>query len=84
MQYTFEFINEEEREKIIQENKDKYLIEVNYLLTGNSLVFTTEKTVEHRLVELEISQIKQEEINSLKKQNAELSYLIMQQQGGAI
>lgn len=82
MKYTFEFNNEEEREKIIQENKDKYLIEVNYLLTGNSLVFTTEKTVEHRLVELESSQIKQGEIDALKKQNAELSYLIMQ--GGAM
>ena len=40
------FETEEQKEYIINENKDRYLIEIQYLKTGNFLIFSDTPTME--------------------------------------
>lgn len=42
MIYTFDFLTDEDKETIINNNKDKFLIEIQYLHNGNFLVFKDE------------------------------------------
>ena len=46
MLYTIEFINNEDKEKIIKNNIDKFLLEEKYLINGNFLVFSDIPTSE--------------------------------------
>ena len=46
MLYEIQFETEEEKEEIINSNKDKYLLEFKYLLHGNFLVFSDIPTIE--------------------------------------
>lgn len=43
MKYEFKYTKEEERQKIIEDNKDKYLIEEQNIIEGNFLIFSDEK-----------------------------------------
>lgn len=56
MKYTFEYANQEDRETIINNNQDKYLIEEKNIKEGNFLIFTDAKPIE-----LEIENIKQKQ-----------------------
>lgn len=62
MKYIFGFKTDEEKENIINQNKNKFLIGINYLITGNTLVFTDEKPIELRIAELENAQKQQDKI----------------------
>ena len=42
MIYKFEFNSKEEKNEIEKNNSDKYLIEVQYLVDGNFLIYTDE------------------------------------------
>ena len=65
MLYTFEFKSEEEKQEIINSN-NKYLIEVQYFVDRNFLVFSDTPT-------LEILQQKQgNKISILESENADL------------
>lgn len=57
MIYKFEFNSKEEKYEIEKNNSDKYLIEEQYLIEGNFLVYTDE------LSEIEIIKIKQNQQN---------------------
>ena len=46
MLYEIQFETEDEKEEIINSNKDKYLLEFKYLLQGNFLVFSDIPTIE--------------------------------------
>lgn len=50
---TVEFNTEQEKEEIINQNLDKYLIEEKYLLSGNFLIFTNAPTLENKISILE-------------------------------
>ena len=50
---TVEFNTEQEKEEIINQNLDKYLIEERYLLNGNFLIFTNTLTLENKISILE-------------------------------
>ena len=50
---TVEFNTEQEKEEIINQNLDKYLIEEKYLLNGNFLIFTNTLTLENKISILE-------------------------------
>ena len=50
---TVEFNTEQEKEEIINQNLDKYLIEEKYLLSGNFLIFTNTPTLENKISILE-------------------------------
>ena len=39
MEYKFEFKNEEEKHKILQDNSDKFLIKIEEITQGNFLTF---------------------------------------------
>lgn len=54
MNLKFEYATEEERDRLIEENKSLYLIEDQILLSGKFLIFTDEKPIE-----LEIKELKQ-------------------------
>ena len=62
MQITIEYTNQQEREQILEEHQDKYLIEIEEknITEGNFLVFSTVKPIES-------------EIDDLKQAVAELS-----------
>lgn len=60
MQITIEYTNQQEREQILEEHQDKYLIEEKNITEGNFLVFSTVKPIES-------------EIDDLKQAVAELS-----------
>lgn len=53
MLLTVEFNTEQEKEEIINQNLDKYLIEEKYLLSGNFLIFTNAPTLENKISILE-------------------------------
>lgn len=57
MIYKFQYLNEQEREQIISDNADKFLIEVHNLVDGNFLVFTDEapstESLENKIQRLE-------------------------------
>ncbi len=59
---TVEFNTEQEKEEIINQNLDKYLIEEKYLLSGNFLIFTNAPTLENKIsiLEAENETLKQE------------------------
>lgn len=59
---TVEFNTEQEKEEIINQNLDKYLIEEKYLLNGNFLIFTNTLTLENKIsiLEAENKTLKQE------------------------
>ena len=59
---TVEFDTEQEKEEIINQNLDKYLIEEKYLLSGNFLIFTNTPTLENKIsiLEEENEKLKQE------------------------
>lgn len=52
MQYKYEYKNDIERKAIIDNNKDKYLIEEQNITEGNFLVFSDIKPLEYQLQEL--------------------------------
>lgn len=62
MLLTVEFNTEQEKEEIINQNLDKYLIEEKYLLSGNFLIFTNAPTLENKIsiLEAENETLKQE------------------------
>ena len=59
---TVEFNTEQEKEEIINQKLDKYLIEEKYLLSGNFLIFTNAPTLENKIsiLEAENETLKQE------------------------
>lgn len=65
MIYKFEFNSKEEKHAIEKNNSDKYLIEEQYLIDGNFLVYTDEPT-EIELIKEKIS-ILEAENESLKE-----------------
>lgn len=50
MQITIEYTNQQEREQILEEHQDKYLIEEKNITEGNFLVFSTVKPIESEIV----------------------------------
>lgn len=84
MQYKFEFSNEEERNEIIANNSERFLIEEHHLFEGNFLVFTDEKSTliemqelkekidNNNLITLDIQLSLYEEILSLREELSEL------------
>lgn len=79
-----EFLNELEKEQILEENKDKYLIEIQYLKTGNFLIFSDVPTIEilqqeqgNKISVLEAeNQALREEITQIQTSIASLTSLI--------
>ncbi len=71
MQLTIEYSDLSERERILEEHKDKYLIEEQNIQEGNFLVFTITPPLEV-------------EINIVKQAIAELSMLFMGVMGNAV
>lgn len=63
MIYKFEFNSKEEKNEIEKNNSDKYLIEVQYLVDGNFLIYTDEPS------DLKIMQ---EKISILEAENEKL------------
>lgn len=79
MNHTFEFRTDEEKENIISQNNNKFLIEINYLITGNTLVFSDKKPIELRIAELENAQKQQDQItldNAMKLAMLETNNII--------
>ena len=66
MLYEIQFETEEEKEEIINSNKDKYLLEFKYLLQGNFLIFSDVPTVEI------LQQEQAKKISILEQNNQEL------------
>lgn len=56
MVYRIQYQNQDERQSIIDNNVDKYLIEEQNITEGNFLIFTDEKPIT-------------EELNDLKREN---------------
>ena len=46
MLYEIQFTTEKEKEEILNNNKDKYLLEFKYLVNGNFLIFSDVPTIE--------------------------------------
>ena len=46
MEYKFEFKNEEEKHKILQDNSDKFLIKIEEITQGNFLTFSDIPTLQ--------------------------------------
>lgn len=78
-----ERVKEIQRKSIIASN---YNIDANLSCLEVAQKYLKIKQQEEQQVQQDIKTLEQQqvEIDALKKQNAELSYLIMQQQGGAI
>lgn len=52
MIYKYEYTTQEERENIINNNQDKYLIEEKNIREGNFLIFTDIKPIEVEIEDL--------------------------------
>lgn len=68
MEYKYEFKNDTEKNVILNDNKEKFLIEEQYLLNGNFLIFS-DIPVEKEIVYVNVPQ---EEMETLKAENTEL------------
>jgi len=66
MIYKIQYDTQEDMERIIEEQSDKFLIEVHNLIDGNFLVFsdTAPKPVEPQVV---FTQVPQEEFQAMQK-----------------
>ncbi len=66
MDYRFQYATEEDKEKIIEDNKDKFLYEILNIAEGNFLIFTDAKP-EIQVVEVE-NGVHNTELSVLSKQ----------------
>ena len=66
MIYSYEFKNDAEYENIINENKDKYLVKLEYKTYGNFLIFSDVPTIEI------LQQEQGEKISILEAENEKL------------
>ncbi|PRR85945.1 hypothetical protein [Clostridium luticellarii] len=57
MNYKFEYKTDEEKTNILNQNKDKVLIEEQNLFTGNFLIFSDVKPLENQISELQDNQL---------------------------
>ncbi|MCI1615971.1 hypothetical protein [Heyndrickxia oleronia] len=77
MEYKFQYSTPQERERILEDNASKILIEEQNIAEGNFLIFS-DAPIEK---EVEFVNIPQSEIDSIKQSIAELSLLIAQMGG---
>ena len=66
MEYKFEFKNEEEKHKILQDNSDKFLIKIEEITQGNFLTFSDIPTLQI------LQQEQANKISVLEKENKQL------------
>lgn len=52
MKTKIEFKSNEEKQNILEQNKDKIVLEEQYLFTGNFLIFSDTKPLENQIKEL--------------------------------
>jgi len=57
MNYKIEYINETDRQTIIDANNTKILIEEQNIIEGNFLIFSDVKPLENQLIELSDTQM---------------------------
>jgi hypothetical protein len=77
LEYKFQYSTPQERERILEDNASKILIEEQNIAEGNFLIFS-DAPIEK---EVEFVNIPQSEIDSIKQSIAELSLLIAQMGG---
>ncbi len=75
MLYKFEYKDLEERELIISQNKDKYLIEEQNLLEGNFLIFSDEEPKPPEII-LSPEELLNNEIKTIKEKMLEQDKVI--------
>lgn len=69
MIYKFQFNTESEKEEIINKNKDKFIIEINYLKDGNFIFFSNENTLE---IKIDILEAEKEKLLEITKEQDKL------------
>lgn len=52
MNYKFQFLDDTDKQQIINNNSDKILLEEQHLLEGNFLIFSNIKPLEHQLQDI--------------------------------
>lgn len=72
MKLKLQYYEEEERQELIDKNKDKFLVEELIVYDGNFLVFDTEKPSEQNLIEMKRVLKELEESIKESKEKSEL------------
>lgn len=57
MVFKFQYSNQAEREKILSDNKNNFVVEEQFLFEGNFLIFTDIKPLENQVQELKDNQL---------------------------